>query len=108
MRDAIVIGSGFGGSVSALRLVQKGHRVLLVEKGARLDAESFPRTNWDLPRWLWQPSLGWRGLCAVRFFRHLTVLHGAGYGGGSLGSADAFNGFDELKCPALKPRVNFA
>ncbi|HYP52106.1 MAG TPA: NAD(P)-binding protein, partial [Pyrinomonadaceae bacterium] len=60
--DFIVIGSGFGGSVSALRLTEKGYRVLLLEKGRRMGPEDFPKTNWDVRRWLWFPNLGLRGL----------------------------------------------
>ncbi len=82
--DYLIIGSGFGGSVSALRLVEKGFRVLLLEKGRRLSAEDFPETNWNLPRWLWMPRLGWRGLFQMTFLRHVTVLSGVGVGGGSL------------------------
>lgn len=82
--DCIVIGSGFGGSVSALRLVERGYEVLLLEKGSELSAADFPKTNWNLRRWLWAPKLGCRGLFQMRFFRHVTVLAGAGVGGGSL------------------------
>lgn len=82
--DFIVIGSGFGGSVSALRLAEKGYSVLVVEKGRRFAPEDFPRTNWNLKRWLWMPALGWRGLFKMTFFRHVTVLSGVGVGGGSL------------------------
>jgi cholesterol oxidase len=82
--DFIVIGSGFGGSVSALRLVEKGYDVLLLEKGGALEERDFPRTNWNLRRWLWAPLLGWRGPFQMRFFRHLTAFSGVGVGGGSL------------------------
>ena len=82
--DYVVIGSGFGGSVSALRLAEKGYRVTVVEKGSELRSEDFPRSNWNLKRWLWLPQLGFRGLFQMRFFRHITVLAGAGVGGGSL------------------------
>jgi cholesterol oxidase len=82
--DFIVIGSGFGGSVSALRLTEKGYRVLLLEKGRRLGAADFPKTNWDLRRWLWFPNLGLRGLFRISFFRHVTIVSGVGVGGGSL------------------------
>jgi cholesterol oxidase len=82
--DWIVIGSGFGGSVAALRLVEKGYRVLLLEKGRRFRNEDFPRSNWDLKRWMWMPSLGLRGIFQMTFLQHITVLHGVGVGGGSL------------------------
>ncbi len=82
--DFVIIGSGFGGSVSALRLVEKGYRVLLLEKGRRFAPEDFPKTNWDLRRWMWVPELGLRGLFKMSFLPHLTVVHGVGYGGGSL------------------------
>ncbi|HEY6460777.1 MAG TPA: GMC family oxidoreductase [Polyangiaceae bacterium] len=82
--DFVVIGSGFGGSVSALRLVEKGYRVLLLEKGRRFGPADFPKTNWELRRWMWMPELGMRGIFKMSFFPHLTVVHGVGYGGGSL------------------------
>ena len=82
--DYVVIGSGFGGSVSALRLVERGYKVLLLEKGSELTAKDFPKTNWNLRRWMWMPKLGFRGLFQMRFFKHVTVLAGAGVGGGSL------------------------
>src|SRR5260370_2618909 len=82
--DYVVIGSGFGGSVCGLRLVEKGYRVLMLEKGRRLGAKDFPETNWDLKRWLWMPALGFRGLFKMTFLRHVTVLSGVGVGGGSL------------------------
>lgn len=82
--DFIIVGSGFGGSVAGLRLTQKGHRVLMLEKGSELQAKDFPRTNWDLKRWMWLPWLGFRGLFKMTFFRHVTILSGVGVGGGSL------------------------
>ncbi len=82
--DYLIIGSGFGGSTSALRLSEKGYRVLVVEKGSELKAQDFPDTNWDIRRWLWAPLLGFRGLFQMRPFRHVQVLAGAGVGGGSL------------------------
>ena len=82
--DWIVVGSGFGGSVSALRLVEKGYRVLTIEKGRRFGREDFPETNWDVRRWLWMPAAGLKGLFQMSFLKHVTVLHGVGVGGGSL------------------------
>jgi cholesterol oxidase len=82
--DVIVIGSGFGGSVSALRLAEKGHRVLVIEKGKRWGVGDFPESNWDLKRWMWMPQVGLRGFFQMSFLKHVTVLHGVGVGGGSL------------------------
>jgi cholesterol oxidase len=82
--DWVVVGSGFGGSVSALRLAEKGHRVVVMEQGHRFEAADFPRTNWNLPRWLWLPALHWHGIFRISLFRHLLVLSGTGVGGGSL------------------------
>ena len=82
--DFIVVGSGFGGSVSALRLCEKGYRVLLVEKGKRFAPGDFPKTNWDLRRWLWMPELGMRGIFKMTFLEHVTIFSGVGVGGGSL------------------------
>ncbi|HTJ84556.1 MAG TPA: NAD(P)-binding protein, partial [Polyangiaceae bacterium] len=82
--DAIIIGSGFGGSVSALRLTEKGYRVLLLEKGKRFQKEDFPKTNWDLRKWLWMPELGMEGIFKMTFFEHVTIFSGVGVGGGSL------------------------
>jgi len=82
--DFVVIGSGFGGSVSALRLAEKGYRVLVLEKGKRWAASDFPRTNWDLSRWMWNPPLGLHGIFQMSFLEHVTILHGVGVGGGSL------------------------
>jgi cholesterol oxidase len=82
--DYLIVGSGFGGSTSALRLAEKGYRVLVVEKGKRFAPEDFPRTNWDLRRWMWMPAAGLRGIFQMSFFEHVTILHGVGVGGGSL------------------------
>lgn len=82
--DAIIIGSGFGGSVSALRLAEKGYRVLVLEKGRRFGPDDFPKTNREVHRWLWAPPLGWRGLFKMTFMPHVTALSGVGVGGGSL------------------------
>jgi cholesterol oxidase len=82
--DWIIIGSGFGGSVSALRLAEKGYRVLVIEKGRRFAKTDFPKTNWDLKKWMWMPSMGLKGIFQMSFMDHVTVLHGVGVGGGSL------------------------
>jgi cholesterol oxidase len=82
--DFLVIGSGFGGAVSALRLAEKGYRVVVLEQGRRWRAEDFPRTNRSIGRYLWAPGLGLRGIQALTFLRHVLVLHGTGVGGGSL------------------------
>ncbi len=82
--DFIVIGSGFGGSVSALRLAEKGYRVAVMEMGRRWTPGNLPKTNWELSRWIWQPELGLRGFFNMRFFRHVVVLHGCAVGGGSI------------------------
>jgi cholesterol oxidase len=82
--DYVIIGSGFGGSVSALRLSEKGYKVLVIEKGDWKKPGDFPETNWNLKKWLWYPFLGFRGIFKLTFFRHLSVISGVGVGGGSL------------------------
>ncbi|MEO2092977.1 MAG: GMC family oxidoreductase [bacterium] len=82
--DYVIVGSGFGGSVSALRLVEKGYTVLVLEKGRRWEPEDFPKTNWQIRDWLWNPAWGLRGFFQMSFLKHITVLHGVGVGGGSL------------------------
>ncbi len=82
--DFVVIGSGFGGSVSALRLVEKGYRVAVIEMGRRWTPDSFPRTSWSIHRWFWRPKLGLRGFFNMRLFRHATIFHGCAVGGGSI------------------------
>ncbi len=82
--DFAVVGSGFGGSVSALRLAEKGWRVVVLEKGTRFSPEDFPKTNWNLPKYFWLPGLGFRGLFKMTFLKHVTALSGVGVGGGSL------------------------
>lgn len=82
--DYIIIGSGFGGSVSALRLSEKGYKVLVIEKGKWFKAEDFPKTNWNLPKWLWMPALRFFGIMKLSIFRHVAVISGTGVGGGSL------------------------
>lgn len=82
--DFIVIGSGFGGSVAALRLVEKGYRVGVMEMGRRWTPDTLPRTSWAIHRWFWRPKLGLRGFFNMQWFRHVTILHGCAVGGGSI------------------------
>ena len=82
--DVVVVGSGFGGSVAALRLAEKGYRVLVVEAGRRFTDETLPRTSWDVSRFLWAPRLGWLGIQRIHVLPDVVVLAGAGVGGGSL------------------------
>ena len=82
--DVVVVGSGFGGSVTALRLAEKGYRVLVVEAGRRFADDEFARTSWDLRRWLWAPRLGCYGIQRIHRLPDVTILAGAGVGGGSL------------------------
>jgi cholesterol oxidase len=82
--DYIIIGSGFGGSVSALRLSKKGYKVLVIEKGKWFKAKDFPKTNWNLRKWLWVPGLRFFGIMKLSIFKHVAVLSGTGVGGGSL------------------------
>ena len=82
--DFVVIGSGFGGSVSAHRLVEKGYRVAVMEMGRRWTPDNLPRTSWSIHRYFWRPHLGLRGFFNMRFFRHATIFHGCAVGGGSI------------------------
>jgi len=82
--DYIIIGSGFGGSVSALRLSEKGYKVLVIEKGKWYKAEDFPKTNWNINKWMWIPFFRCFGIMKMTFFRHITAASGVGVGGGSL------------------------
>jgi cholesterol oxidase len=86
--DWIVIGSGFGGSVSALRLAEKGYRVGVLECGRRFEDHEFANTTWNLRRYLWAPRLGCRGVLRMTIFKDVAVLSGSGVGGGSLGYAN--------------------
>jgi cholesterol oxidase len=86
--DYVVIGSGFGGSVSAMRLAEKGYRVLVLERGKRYRDEDFARSTWNLRKYLWAPALRCFGILQISPFRDVFVLHGSGVGGGSLGYAN--------------------
>ncbi len=82
--DFIIIGSGFGGSVNAMRLSQKGYRVLVLEKGKRWRAIDFPKSNWNLTKYLWYPLARCFGIQQISFLKGVMLLHGVGVGGGSL------------------------
>lgn len=82
--DYVVIGSGFGGSVSAMRLTEKGYRVLVLERGKRYRAEDFPKSNWNIFKYLWQPALRCFGIMGINFLDDMMILNGSGVGGGSL------------------------
>jgi cholesterol oxidase len=86
--SVIVIGSGFGGSVAALRLAEKGYDVTVLEAGRRFADSDFPKTSWRLRRFLWAPKLGMTGLQRIHVLRDVVVLAGAGVGGGSLNYAN--------------------
>ncbi|CAM5499099.1 GMC family oxidoreductase N-terminal domain-containing protein [Streptomyces purpurascens] len=86
--DVIVVGSGFGGSVTALRLTEKGYKVGVLEAGRRFTRESFPKNSWDLKNYLWAPKLGMYGIQRIHLLGNVMVLAGAGVGGGSLNYAN--------------------
>ncbi|QEU82902.1 GMC oxidoreductase [Streptomyces subrutilus] len=84
----MVIGSGFGGSVAALRLTEKGYRVGVLEAGRRFTRDSLPKNSWDLRNYLWAPALGLYGIQRIHLLGNVMVLAGAGVGGGSLNYAN--------------------
>jgi cholesterol oxidase len=86
--DWLVVGSGFGGSVSALRLREKGYSVGVLECGKRFSDDDFPKSTWDLRRYFWAPRLGMRGIFRMSTFKHVAIVSGSGVGGGSLGYAN--------------------
>ena len=86
--DWIVVGSGFGGSVSALRLAEKGYKVAVLECGKRFTDKDFPKSTWDMRRYFWAPRLGLRGIFRLSTFKDVSVVSGCGVGGGSLGYAN--------------------
>jgi cholesterol oxidase len=86
--DFAIIGSGFGGSVSAMRLVEKGYSVVVLERGKRYHTEDFAKSNWNVFKYLWAPALRCFGVLDMSLFRDVLVLHGSGVGGGSLGYAN--------------------
>jgi len=82
--DYLIIGSGFGGSVAALRLAEKGYKVAVLEQGQRFSPDDFPKSDWNLKKFLWAPVFGWHGILRCHFFNEVFVLTGTGVGGGSL------------------------
>ena len=86
--DWIVVGSGFGGSVSALRLAVRGYDVAVLECGKRFGDDDFPSSTWDSRRYFWAPRIGMKGIFRLSLFRDVTVVSGCGVGGGSLGYAN--------------------
>ncbi|MFZ3559342.1 MULTISPECIES: GMC family oxidoreductase N-terminal domain-containing protein [unclassified Streptomyces] len=86
--DVVIIGSGFGGSVSALRLAEKGYKVGVLEAGRRFTPETLPKNSWDLKNYLWAPKLGMYGIQRIHLLGNVMVLAGAGVGGGSLNYAN--------------------
>jgi cholesterol oxidase len=86
--DWLVVGSGFGGSVSALRLAQKGHRVGVLECGRRFGDDDLPKSTWDVRRYWYAPRAGMHGIFRLTIFRDVAIASGSGVGGGSLGYAN--------------------
>ena len=86
--DWLVVGSGFGGSVSALRLTEKGYSVGVLECGRRYEDQDFARSAWNLRRYFWAPKLGLRGILRMTLFKDVFIASGCGVGGGSLGYAN--------------------
>src|SRR3982751_4048933 len=86
--DVLVIGSGFGGSVTALRLTEKGYRVGVLEAGRRFTPQTLPKTSWRVRDYLWAPRLGCTGLQRIHLLKDAIILGGAGVGGGSLNYAN--------------------
>lgn len=82
--DVVIVGSGFGGSVAALRLTEKGYRVCVLEAGRRFADEDYGKTNWNTRRFIWAPQLGCYGIQRIHLLKNVVVLAGAGVGGGSL------------------------
>lgn len=86
--DFVIIGSGFGGSVAAMRLTEKDYSVLVLEKGKRFEDNDFAKSNWAFWKYLWMPTLRAFGVLQISLLKGVMVLHGTGVGGGSLGYAN--------------------
>lgn len=107
--DYVVIGSGFGGSVSAMRLAEKGYRVLVLERGKRFRDQDFAHSNWNIFKYIWAPALRCFGILQISPFRDVWVLHGSGVGGGSLGYANVLMRPDDrlFENPAWRKLANW-
>jgi cholesterol oxidase len=107
--DYVIVGSGFGGSVSAMRLTEKGYSVLVLEKGKRFEDGDFAKTNWQFWKYLWLPALRAHGILQISILKGAMILHGAGVGGGSLGYANVLEIPTEatFATPAWKQNVNW-
>src|SRR5512143_3427284 len=93
--DYVIVGSGFGGSVSAMRLTEMGYSVLMLERGRRFADQDFHKTNWNLPRFLWMPALRFYGIFQMSCLNGQLALHGSGVGGGSLGYGNVLDISDD-------------
>lgn len=98
--DFVIIGSGFGGSVSALRLTEKGYSVLVLEKGKRYEDKDFAKTNWQFWKYIWMPAIRAHGILQISTLNGVMVLHGVGVGGGSSVIAAC------SKCQPTKPSLH--
>ncbi len=107
--DYVVIGSGFGGAVSAMRLAEKGYKVLVIEKGKQWDNQDFPKSNWNIKKFLWIPFLKFFGFQQLTFFKEVFILSGVGLGGGSLVYANTHMVPDKkvFQNPAWSSKINW-
>lgn len=107
--DYVIIGSGFGGSVSAMRLTEKGYSVLVLEKGKRFNDTDFAKSNWQYWKYVWMPAIRAYGILQISILKGVMVLHGAGVGGGSLGYANVLEipADETFATPAWNQNVNW-
>src|SRR5688572_28624122 len=107
--DYIIIGSGFGGSVSAMRLTEKGYSVLVLEKGKRYEDRDFAKSNWQFWKYVWIPAIRAFGILQISLLNGVMVMHGAGVGGGSLGYANVLEipSDETFATPAWKQNVTW-
>jgi cholesterol oxidase len=107
--DYVIIGSGFGGSVSAMRLTEKGYSVLVLEKGKRYEDRDFAKSSWQFWKYVWMPAIRAFGILQISLLNGVMVMHGAGVGGGSLGYANVLEvpSDETFATPAWKQNVNW-